>query len=356
MADVARCPHLAARLSTSSFTEESTIAAESSPSSTSPHSPTSGATAEGMLHENPSEPETRRTSVPGNLVRGALIGAVETVPGVSGGTVALVVGIYRQLIDSAAHVVSAGKTLITGPDRRAGFIDHLRLVEWKMIIPVMIGMVITVFTVAGPMSAAVETYPVLTRGAFFGMVLASIAVPLRMALQDREGPIRLRHILAGVLAAAVVFWLVSLPPTAVEPSWYVILPAAAIAVSALLLPGLSGSFLLLTFGLYEPTLRAASEFDLAYLSVFALGLALGLILIVKGLKWLLDNHHRVTMVVLTGVMVGALRTLWPWQDEGRGLQGPGEDLGLVLALGAAGFVVVLILVLLDYRMSQRQAR
>lgn len=281
---------------------------------------------------------------------------METVPGVSGGTVALVVGIYRQLIESASHVVSAGRTLITGPDRRAGFLHHIRQADWKIIIPVMIGMIITVFTVAGPMSTAVETYPVLTRAAFFGMVLASIAVPLRMALEDRDGPIRMRHILAGIVAAAVVFWLVSLPPTEVEPAWYIILPAAAIAVSALLLPGLSGSFLLLTFGLYEPTLQAASKFDLGYLGIFALGLAIGLIAIVKGLKWLLDHHHRVTMVVLTGVMVGALRTLWPWQDEGRGLQGPGDDLGPVLLLGAAGFAVVLVLVLLDYRLSQRQSR
>ncbi|GAA1144603.1 DUF368 domain-containing protein [Nesterenkonia lutea] len=313
-------------------------------------------TAEESIHDAPTPPEARRTSIPGNLVRGALIGAVETVPGVSGGTVALVVGIYRQLIDSASHVVSAGRTLITGPDRWAGFRHHLRLVDWKIIIPVMLGMIITVFTVAGPMSTAVETYPVLTRATFFGMVLASIAVPLRMALEDREGPLRMRHILAGILAAAVVFWLVSLPPTSVEPSWYVILPAAAIAVSALLLPGLSGSFLLLTFGLYEPTLRAASEFDLGYLGIFALGLAIGLVAIVKGLKWLLDHHHRITMVVLTGVMIGALRTLWPWQDEGRGLQGPGDELGLVLLLGAAGFAVVLVLVLLDYRLSRRQMR
>lgn len=342
-----RCRH------SESLTKESTISAESSPS----HSgPTGQAATEEPIQDAPTPPEARRTSVPGNLVRGALIGAVETVPGVSGGTVALVVGIYRQLIESASHVVSAGRTLITGPDRRAGFLHHIRQADWKIIIPVMIGMVITVFTVAGPMSTAVETYPVLTRAAFFGMVLASIAVPLRMALQDRDGPLRMRHILAGIVAAAVVFWLVSLPPTAVEPAWYIILPAAAIAVSALLLPGLSGSFLLLTFGLYEPTLQAASEFDLGYLGIFALGLAIGLIGIVKGLKWLLDHHHRLTMVVLTGVMVGALRTLWPWQDEGRGLQGPGDDLGPVLLLGAAGFAVVFVLVLLDYRLSQRQSR
>lgn len=335
------------------MTEESIISAESSPSQTSPQGDVAAA---GPREGSASPLESRRTSLPGNLIRGAMIGTVETVPGVSGGTVALVVGIYRQLIDSASHVVSAGRTLITGPDRRAGFTHHLGLVEWRVIIPVMIGMVLAVFTIAGPMSDAVEAYPELTRATFFGMVLASIFVPLQMAWFDRSGPIRVSHVLAGLAAAALTFWLVSLPPTAVEPTWYVILPAAAIAVSALLLPGLSGSFLLLTFGLYEPTLRAAADRDLAYLGIFALGLALGVISIVKGLKWLLDHRHRITMVVLAGVMAGALRTLWPWQDEGRGLLGPGDDLGLALLLGAAGFAVVLVLVLVDYRLAQRQRR
>ncbi|GAA1163131.1 hypothetical protein GCM10009673_18060 [Nesterenkonia sandarakina] len=94
------------------------------------------------------------------------------------------------------------------------------------------------------------------------MVLASIFVPLQMAWFDRSGPLKVSHLFAGILAAALTFWLVSLPATSMEPTWYVILPAAAIAVSALLLPGLSGSFLLLTFGLYEPTLRAAADLDL----------------------------------------------------------------------------------------------
>ncbi|WP_343947420.1 undecaprenyl phosphate translocase family protein, partial [Nesterenkonia sandarakina] len=135
----------------SHFIEEYIITVESSQSSTPPEAKPIAA-GESAL-------SARRTSLPGNLIRGAMIGTVETVPGVSGGTVALVVGIYRQLIDSASHVVSAGKALITGPDRRAGFIHHLRQAEWKIIIPVMIGMVIAVFTVAGPMATAVETYP-----------------------------------------------------------------------------------------------------------------------------------------------------------------------------------------------------
>src|SRR5690554_5063545 len=98
------------------------------------------------------------------------MGVVETVPGVSGGTVALVVGIYTRLIQSASHVVSALRKAATGPDRMAQAKHHLRLVEWNMIIPVFLGMIIAILTVANPMAALVETYPELTRATFFGMV------------------------------------------------------------------------------------------------------------------------------------------------------------------------------------------
>lgn len=293
----------------------------------------------------------RRTSIVGNLVRGAMIGVVETVPGVSGGTVALVVGIYTRLIDSASHVVSAGRRAVTGPDRGASIAAHLKQVDWKLVVPVLIGMALALFTAAGPVADLVETYPELTRAAFFGMVLASISIPLRMA---GIAGIRWHHALAGIAAGALAFWLVSIPPTTLEPSPLVLIIAAAIAVSALLLPGLSGSFLLLTFGLYEPTLRAVDERDLGYLGVFALGLVVGVISIVKGLEWLLHHRRRITLVVLTGVMVGAMRTLWPWQSESRELAAPAADWPVALALAAIGFAVVAILAGVDARLSRRQ--
>lgn len=297
--------------------------------------------------------EYRSTSLGGNVVRGGLIGVVETVPGVSGGTVALVTGIYRQLIDSASHLVSAVRALVTGPDRAASFREHLRAVQWAVVIPVMIGMPIGLFTAVQFIGDWVENHPELTRAAFFGMVAVSIAVPLRMVTESAGGRLRTKHWISGLAAAVVTYVLVSLPPGHVEPHWWILIPAAAIAVSALLLPGLSGSFLLLTFGLYEPTIEAASDFDLGYLGIFFLGMLIGLVTVVKGLKWLLDHHHTATMIILAGVMLGALRTLWPWQDEDRGLQAPDELLPGALGLAAAGAVVVGLLVLVDARMARK---
>lgn len=293
-------------------------------------------------------PKARVTSIPGNIVRGGVIGVVETVPGVSGGTVALVVGIYTQLIRSASAVVSAMRALITGPDRVAGAKRHLADVDWRVVLPVMIGMPIGLFTAVQFIGGWIEDHPELTRAAFFGMVLASIAVPLRMA-----GKLWARHWMAGILSAAVAFWLVSLPPNHVEPYWWIILPAAAVAVCALLLPGLSGSFLLLTLGLYEPTIQAASDFDLGYLGIFAAGMVIGVVTIVKGLQWLLTHHHTITLAVLTGVMFGALRAIWPWQTEDRVLLAPDELLLPAAGLAAAGFAVVGLLVILDWRLDRR---
>lgn len=293
----------------------------------------------------------RRTSLIGNLVRGAMIGVVETVPGVSGGTVALVVGIYGRLISSASHVVSAMRRFVTGPERRIQASEQLRQVEWKLVISVFIGMILAVLTAAGPVANLVEQHPQLTLSAFFGMVLASSSIPLRMA---GISGIRWHHVVCGIAAATVAFFLVSLPPTTLAPSPLVIIIAAAVAVSALLLPGLSGSFLLLTFGLYEPTLRAVSERDLGYIGLFMVGLLIGVATIVKGLEWLLIHRRRITLVILTGVMIGALRSLWPWQTEDRQLLAPDSNWPLALALAVAGFVLVAVLAWVDATLTRRQ--
>lgn len=314
--------------------------------------PSTGDKSLENLSARPTSQIERRTSLVGDFIRGAMMGTVETIPGVSGGTVALVVGIYARLIQSASHVVSAMRALVTGPNRAASAKSHIKAVEWKLIFPVFIGMVLAVFTVAGPMANLVEAYPEMTRAAFFGMVLASISIPLRMA---GVSGIRWNHVISGVVAAVVAFWLVSIPPTTVEPTPLIIIVAAAVAVCALLLPGLSGSFLLLTFGLYEPTLRAVDELDFGYLALFILGMLIGVASIVKGLEWLLHHRRRITLVILTGVMGGAMRTLWPWQSETRELLAPTADWPLALVLGAAGFIVVAILAFIDARLSRKAA-
>lgn len=297
----------------------------------------------------------RPTSLLGNLIRGAMIGIVETIPGISGGTVALVVGIYQQLIESASAMIRWALSLARG--RREEAREYWANISWRLLIPLGIGMVAAVFTVAGPVVDLVETYPERMRSLFFGMVAASVLVPLLMVRDDvqyRRKTLGIRHAISFVVGALVAFGLLSLPATqALEPHWYIVLPAAAVAVSALVLPGLSGSLVLLTFGLYEPTLRAVEARDLGYLAVFLGGMVLGLVVIVQILKWLLDHHHATTLIILSGVMVGALRALWPYQGEDGTLQPIGDGLGLNVVLALIGAAVVIAMVVADRKMSRR---
>ncbi len=297
----------------------------------------------------------RQTSLLGNLIRGALIGLVETIPGISGGTVALVVGIYQELIDSASALIRWALWLVRG--RRAEAREYWRDISWRLLIPLVIGMVVAVFTVAGPVLNLVETYPEQMRSIFFGMVTASVLVPLLMVRDDvsyRGKKLGVKHLISFIIAAIVTYSVLSLPATlSLEPHWYTIMPAAAIAVSALVLPGLSGSLVLLTVGLYEPTLRAVEALDLGYIAVFGAGLALGAVVVVQLMKWLLDHHHSTTLIILSGLMIGALRALWPYQAEDGALQPIGDTFGLDILLAVIGAALVLTMIWADRKMSRR---
>ena len=286
----------------------------------------------------------------GNLLRGALIGVVETVPGVSGGTVALVTGIYDELIDAGHHMTGAARRLLMGPDRLEGMREHLRAINWVLVIPLMIGMAAAVLTVAGPVAGLVEDHPQTMRALFLGLVLGSVLVPVRLSGGSWRTPEYLRFGL-GVIAGLAA---TSLPTTSLEPSLWIVAPAAAIAICALVLPGLSGSFILLSVGLYQPTLQAVDERDLRYIAWFGLWACVGLVVMVRLMRHLLVRYHRGTMVVLAGVMVGALRSLWPWQDATGSLQAPAAGWPLLLGIGVLGVLAVQLLVLIEARKVPRR--
>lgn len=275
-----------------------------------------------------------------DLVRGALIGVVEVAPGISGGTVALLVGVYDDLIGSAGHlvrgVVRGGADVARGRGTSRAR-HHFRAVSWAVIVPVGIGMVLAVVTASAIVAPLFEDHPVETRALFAGLIVASIAVPARMV----GGRWRAREWALAAVAATVSFVLTGIPSSApLEPSPVVIVLSAAVAVCALVVPGLSGSFVLLTVGMYAPTLAAVNERDLAYLGLFVLGAVAGLASFVSVLQWLLEHRRRVTLSIMTGLMVGSLRALWPWQtDTGHALAPSGGPL-VPAALFGVGVVVV----------------
>ena len=303
--------------------------------------------------EDPPRAERRRPlAVLLDVLRGAVIGAVEIVPGVSGGTLALVLGVYETLIESAGELVRGVVRAVEAVVRRTGMErarEHLSRVRWGVLIPLGIGMLAAIVVVSATLAPLIEEHPVETRAVFAGLIVASIAVPARMV--GRWGA---PQVLAAALAAGAAFWLTSL--TGVEradPALWAVVASASIAICALVLPGVSGSFVLLVLGMYAPTLAAVNDRDLAYLGAFVVGAVIGLSLFVTGLEWLLEHRHSLTLAAMTGLMIGSLRALWPWQDDGA-LLAPSGDVGLVVALFLAG-VATVVAIMLAERAARRRA-
>jgi putative membrane protein len=282
-----------------------------------------------------------------NLLRGFLIGIAEVIPGVSGGTIALIVGIYERIIGSAASAVEALVFLVRGRPQEAT--ASAKQIDWLLVLPVLTGMLVAIFAAAAAIEPLLESQPENMRGLFAGLILVSLIVPYRMV----GASWRAADYLVGLMAAAISFVLVSLPRQELtDPSLVLVFLAAATAVCALVLPGVSGSFLLLAIGFYAPTIAAVNDLDFGYLSVFVLGAIVGLALFSTALRWLLVNLRRITLVVMTGLMLGSLRALWPWQDTIGQLGSPESPTPLVFF--AAGAMVVALLLWVQSRASKAQ--
>ncbi|WP_062464456.1 DUF368 domain-containing protein [Demequina soli] len=311
------------------------------------------------------EPQAPRTAglVALDVVRGAAIGTAETVPGISGGTVALMTGVYETLLTSAGHLIAGVRHAVTDVPRGRGLGEaraQLARVAWRVLVPIILGMGVALLTMAHVMEGLLADHPETMRGLFLGLVLASLAVPFRHSRaaatrSGRDGAWTMREWALVALATVAVAVLVSLPAGNLSPEPYVLVPAGALAVSALVLPGLSGSFLLLTLGLYEPTIAALNDRDWAYLAAFAVGAAIGLVTIVKALQWLLEHHRRITLVILTGVMAGSAIALWPWQDADGGRVAPHDPMLAPVLAGLLGAALVVAVLVVEHRTLARRS-
>ena len=284
-----------------------------------------------------------------NFLRGSLIGIAELIPGISGGTIALITGVYTRVIDSAAEAVR-GIVLIFGFSKTnmAKSATHFKAISWSLLIPMLIGMAIAIFVAAGIVEPLLEQYPTVTKALFAGLIAASLFVPITLSGMGWK----LSHYLVLLVSASAAFAFTSIPRAAdADPSFLVILVSAAFAVCALVLPGISGSYLLLALGIYAPTLAAVNDRDFGYLGTFVLGAIIGLASFVSLLQWLLANKLKMTMVVMTGLMIGSLRALWPWQSETGAVLAPETGFGIELLMFGVGSMIVLSLIVIERRMS-----
>ena len=293
------------------------------------------------------------------FAKGLLMGGADIIPGVSGGTMALIVGIYKDLIGAIGDAFSAVLTLVRGRGGEA--LRMFRALDWGLLLPVVVGIFVAIGIGSLFIPELLERYPVECRALFFGLVAASLAVPWR----ERHGH-ETWHVAVAAVAAVVAFVLVGLPRSgdAADPGALRIAATAAVSINAMILPGVSGAFLLEVFGLYRTTLEALRSLDAGYIAAFAGGAGVGLGLAAKGLSWLLDRYHDATMAVLVGLLAGSLRALWPWVGfvEHTGSDGvvervpdpsvllaPGAGWPLALGLAVLGFALVMGLVVIGQR-------
>ena len=267
-----------------------------------------------------------------NLIRGALIGSAELVPGISGGTVALIVGIYERALHNA-NLLIKGK---------------IKEVDWLFLLTVGVGMVIAVFGMSTVLSSFVDNNFSISHALFMGMVAVSMLVPISMmSKEDRAKP---QYWIYALVAAVVIFVMTGFTSEAVEdPNLIVIFFAAAVAVCALIMPGVSGSLILLMLGLYQPIIAAVSDRDFTVIIGFIVGAICGLATFVRTLIYLLDSHRGATLAVMTGFMLGSLRALWPW--------GEGQDAGSlpIIAMLVLGGAIVGGFIFADTQIAKKKA-
>lgn len=273
---------------------------------------------------------------------GVLMGGADVIPGVSGGTMALIVGIYERLVRALSSFVSFGLAFVRLDFGSAR--EHLRSVPWRFLLPLLAGIGMSIVVGARIIPGLMERHPASMRGLFFGLVAASLLIPIRRIEQPAG-----RHVTIGVACAVGAFLLTGLPALSVpDPGLVRVFLTAAVAICAMILPGVSGAFLLEALGIYAPTLRAVHQLEWAYVCSFGLGAAVGLATFAKLLDYLLARRHDATMAALVGLIAGALRALWPYGGAARALRLPtaNEPVVSVVLLTLAGFGAVLVLIYL----------
>ncbi|MFW6081365.1 MAG: DUF368 domain-containing protein [Desulfosalsimonas sp.] len=242
-------------------------------------------------------------------LKGAFMGAADTVPGVSGGTIALITGIYEELLAAVKSV----NTRMLGRLLRLDLKGAMAEVHIRFILCLFSGIAIAVVSLARLMNHLLNHHPVPTWSLFFGLIAASI-----WSVGRRVEEWSAAAAAAFCIGAAAAWIIVGLVPARTPETYVFVFLAGMLAVCAMILPGLSGAFILLILGKYEFVVAALKDpfvsSNLAVLAVLAAGCALGLAGFSRVLKFLLDRYHNAALACLTGLMLGSMRKIWPWKD------------------------------------------
>ena len=301
-----------------------------------------------------------RGTAPGRLagdgLRGFCIGTADLVPGVSGSTVALLLGVYERLLLSVRAAAAALAAAARGDPAGSG--REFRRIDWRLVAPVGAGLAVALGTLSGAIDWLLTNRAEATAGAFAGLVCAAALTAARQVRSWSIVPAVLSP--ASAAASGWVFGLTAEPVA--DPAGWMWFTAGVLGICAMILPGVSGSFVLLTIGVYAPFIDALSERHWAPLGLFGGGGLVGALAFSVLLSKLLDRHHDPVMAVMVGLMVGSLRVLWPWPNgvgiidghgeviSGTGLEWPSGGAALWPAVCAGG---AFALALLASRTSER---
>ena len=288
-------------------------------------------------------------------LKGMAMGAADVVPGVSGGTIAFISGIYEELIGSLNNInFSLLKNLKT-----EGFKSTWKKVNGPFLLALLSGVFVSIISLAKGVEWLLENHPILLWSFFFGLVLASI---IYIGKQIKIKPSDYKLFLAMTVGAIVAYLITTLNPAETSDTNLFLFFAGALAICAMILPGISGSFILVIIGAYSPVLEALNSRNLKMILIFGAGAVVGLLSFSKLLKWFFEKYHRLTLAVITGFMIGSMNKIWPWKialtfrTNSKGVKIPlneesispfnfDGDPQLLQAIGLMVFGVLIILIL-----------
>lgn len=251
------------------------------------------------------------------IIKGFLMGSADIVPGVSGGTMALITGIYDRLIFAIKSADwTAVKTALTFQFKK--FFEHF---HWKFFLLLFSGifMAVIFFTRIVPLQIYMFTHPEIVYGLFFGLIVGSIVLLMSEIDKTERTPLNFLYLIAGAL---IGFWVVTLVPADTPETFWFVFLSGSVAICAMILPGISGSYLLLIFRKYDYILTQLGSLGtidtvqaIINLIPFIFGALFGIIIFSRILSWLLKHFHTATLMVLIGFLVGSLYVIWPYQDR-----------------------------------------
>jgi putative membrane protein len=238
-------------------------------------------------------------------LKGFCMGMADVIPGISGGTIAFLLGIYEDLIGSIKSFDLRFLKLLCRFKAKEAFSS----VAWQFLVSLFIGIAGAIFIFSKMISWLLHNEPALIYSFFFGLILATVPIIARIIKRWTFS-----KVIAIFLSACGTYFFVGMVPlTTPEAPWFLFL-SGAVAISAMILPGISGAFILVLLGKYQFILNAVNQQDIFSLGVFLLGVGVGIFSFVRVLSWLFEKYHDLTVTVITGIIIGSLRKIWPWKE------------------------------------------